>query len=75
MLRLCYIVADFEPLGANEWVVVASRFEYGRVEDEPYRDHDSLRKKFDNLAGSKKKKGDPSCTEEVRQAKHAKWDI
>lgn len=75
MLRLCEIVADVLPLGSNEWAVVAAQYEEERSDEEPFRDQDSLRKKFDKLAAHKKNTGDPSCPEEVRCAKRVARDI
>lgn len=71
MLRKCEIVSDCLPLGVIEWTVVASSFEDWRVEDNLYRDQDSLRRNIEKLEGRKKKTGDPPCPEETTQAKHA----
>ena len=63
-------VEEVEPLGSNHWAIVATRFREWSVDNErPERELDSLRNKFDKLANSKKKTGNPSCPEPVRRAK------
>ena len=65
------IVEEEEPLGANHWAVVASKFaKWAKENDRPHRDQDSLKNKFDKLSNMKKKTGDPSCPQPVRRAKH-----
>lgn len=63
------IVEEGEPLGANHWAVVASKFTVWVSDNSrPLRDQDYLKNKFDKLANIKKKTGDPSCPEPVRRA-------
>lgn len=75
MLRLSEIVMEVVPLEANERSIVASRFEKDREENDPFRDQNFLRKKFDKLVTSKNNTGDASFPEQVRASKHASWYI
>lgn len=43
--------------------------DFARCERQPKRDIDSLRAKFDKLANTKKPTGDPSCPDNMQQAK------
>lgn len=69
-------VTEVEPLGANQWAIVATKFSaWAQANSRPLCDHDSLKNKFDKLANAKKKTGDPSCPSPVRKAKHISRDI
>ena len=59
-----------EPLGSNHWAVVAKKFAlWAAANSRLERDQDSLKNKFDKLANTKKKTGDPSCPLPVCRAK------
>ncbi|CDF33018.1 unnamed protein product [Chondrus crispus] len=68
--------SEAESLGANHWAWVAQKFSrWAKANERPVRDGDSLKHKFDKLANTKKKTGDPSCPPHVRRAKHIARDI
>lgn len=69
------IVAEELPLGANEWALVEKRFNDDGDDVAVMRDQDSLKKKFDKLAATKKSTGDPTCPPDVRRAKQIARDI
>jgi len=64
------IVGQVEPLGANMWALVASRYaEWAAEVGCPPRAQDSLKNKFDKMAGETKKTGVAFCPPEIRRAK------
>lgn len=68
--KLLDIVAECEPIGNNDWCLVAARFnEYATDNEKATRDTESVKCKFDRLANTKKPTGDPSCPSPVRKAK------
>ena len=69
------IVGDVQLLGANEWAVVAVRFNDGTEELPVNRDENSLGKKFDKVVPMKKKTGYPSCLPHFCLEKHIACDI
>ena len=74
--RLLDCVEHYEPLGANEWALVHNMYkEWAESGERPVRDQMSLKSKFDKLANTKKRTGDPSCPSSVRRAKHIARDI
>lgn len=75
--RLLDAVADIQPLGANDWALVEQQFNNSADPDDIAltRDQDSLKKKFDKMAATKKSTGDPSCPPHIRRAKHIARDI
>lgn len=67
---MLHAVEEVEPLDANQWAVVESKFnQLSTVNDRPNRDMDSLYIKFDKLASIKKPIGDPYCPANVHRAK------
>ena len=70
------VVEDVEPIGAQEWAIVSSRYnDWAATSGRPLREQTSLKIKFDKLCSSKKPTGDPSCPPEVRRAKHISREI
>ena len=73
---LLVAVKDVHSLGSNDWALVHKKFsEWASSNEPPLRDQDPLKMKFDQLANTKKKTGDPSCPPHVRRAKHIARDI
>jgi len=64
------IVGEVEPIGANMWALVASRYAEWAVEvGYPPRDQDSLKNKFDKMVGDKKRTGVAFIPPDIRRAK------
>lgn len=73
---LLNIVEDLEPIGANNWVAVLSKFkDYTKENSRSKRDIDFPRMKFDRLANQKKPTGSNACPPLVRSAKQIARDI
>lgn len=70
------VVEEVQPIGANEWSLVAAKFEmYATEVGRVPREMESLKLKFDRLSNTKKPTGDPSCPPHVRRAKRIARDI
>jgi hypothetical protein len=73
--RLFEIIENVLPRGANEWTIVAERYNSNRPRGFVERDEESMRNKFKSLRNVKKPTGDPLCPEEVRRAKRIQREI
>ena len=63
-------VEEVLPLGQQHWAEVANKYEtWRKVQDETYRDIDSLKMKFDKLSRLKKPTGSADCPPAARRAK------
>ncbi|KAI7940275.1 hypothetical protein MJO28_013927 [Puccinia striiformis f. sp. tritici] len=70
MLFLISTVEEHLPLGTNEWVPVVDAFNAEASKNgRPKQELEPLKNKFKTLASSTKPTGDPTCNEEIRQAK------
>jgi len=75
-LALCAEVQSILPLGMHGWEKVAAAYAIeAKTKGWPVRDHESLKRKFNALANTKKPTGDPTCPDSVRQAKRLQYSI
>lgn len=74
--KLLNIVEGHQPIGNNDWCLVASHHnEYAISRKCPKREAESVKEKFDRIESTKKLKGDPLCPIPMHRAQNIAHNI